>query len=82
MEIAEQYGNQEIIATLKRHTTSASSGNVTQFNLTTHHIIIFISSFITQDPLYSLLGSYLELKKTKASEKQVLYKLLMDIQWA
>ena len=28
MEIAEQYGNQEIIATLKRHTTSASSGNV------------------------------------------------------
>ena len=38
MEIAEQCGNQEIIATLKRHTTSASSGNVRKFN----NIIVII----------------------------------------
>lgn len=56
MEIAEQCGNQEIIATLKRRTTSASSGNVRklyQYTLDYIIIIIIILLFIMTTQLYS-----------------------------
>jgi abortive infection bacteriophage resistance protein len=43
MEIAEQCANQEIIAILKRHTTSASSGNVRKFS----NIIIIMHLIMT-----------------------------------
>ena len=47
MEIAEQCGNQEIIATLKRHTTSASAGNVCNniiIMITYHRLRVIIIS--------------------------------------